>query len=163
MHRCGDKRGRVPKHPAGSWNGLCWVAQVPGLQHSNPWHFSRCCRSRLVTAAVGRCGFACTQRKELSCLQACDSTFLDAIGGGDTLLFRKGLELAGYADKLPSPEIGVTILVPNNKAWWDFLWKNGFLLDQLSSVGDKLLSVMTFHIIPSAVTPEMLSSTPEGA
>ncbi|KAI3427129.1 hypothetical protein D9Q98_007066 [Chlorella vulgaris] len=94
--------------------------------------------------------------------QACDSTFLDAIGGGDTLLFRKGLELAGYADKLPSPEIGVTILVPNNKAWWDFLWKNGFLLDQLSSVGDKLLSVMTFHIIPSAVTPEMLSSTPEG-
>lgn len=37
----------------------------------------------------------------------------------------------------------------------------GFLFGQLGDLGDKLLSVMTFHIIPSAVTPDKLSG-PEG-
>lgn len=96
-------------------------------------------------------------------LPQCNQTFLDAIGGGDTWLFRQGLQLAGYADKLPSPELGVTVLVPSNGAWWNFLWRNGFLLGQLGDLGDKLLSVMTFHIMPTALTPDNIAATPEGA
>ena len=37
----------------------------------------------------------------------------------------------------------------------------GFLLGSLGSLGDKLTSVMTFHIMPMAVTPEVLAG-PEG-
>lgn len=60
-------------------------------------------------------------------LQECDTTFLDALEGFDTFIFREGLQLAGFEDQLPSPDIGVTILVPTNKAWTSFLFRNGAL------------------------------------
>ena len=67
--------------------------------------------------------------------QDCPTSFLDAIGGADsnTWLFRQGLKLAGAEDKLPNPNaLPVTILVPSDKAWLQFFWRNGALQRVLS-------------------------------
>ena len=48
--------------------------------------------------------------------------------------------------------------MPTNGAWTRFLLHNGFgLLGSLKSVGDKLTAIMTYHIIPSPLTPDDLS------
>ncbi|KAL4444029.1 hypothetical protein ABPG75_011766 [Micractinium tetrahymenae] len=91
----------------------------------------------------------------------CYENFKDAIAAEDTWITQQGLNIAGYSDKLPSPDIGVAILVPTNGAWLRFLWNNGFFLRQLSGLGDKLTGVVTFHVVPTALTPEMLQG-PEG-
>lgn len=60
--------------------------------------------------------------------QPCNTTFWDAITGAssDTTFFELGLKLAGAKDKLPDPNaLPVTILVPNDRAWLDFLFSNG--------------------------------------
>lgn len=60
--------------------------------------------------------------------QDCPTSFVDAIGSAstNTWLFRQGLKLAGAEDKLPNPNaLPVTILVPSDKAWLDFFWRNG--------------------------------------
>lgn len=67
--------------------------------------------------------------------QDCPTSFLDAISGADsnTWLFRQGLKLAGAEDKLPNPNaLPVTILVPSDKAWFQFFWRNGALQHVLS-------------------------------
>lgn len=36
----------------------------------------------------------------------CYENFMDAISAGDTWITQQGLNIAGYSDKLPSPDIG---------------------------------------------------------
>ncbi|KAL4430028.1 hypothetical protein ABPG77_004398 [Micractinium sp. CCAP 211/92] len=91
----------------------------------------------------------------------CYENFMDAISAGNTWITQQGLNIAGYSNKLPSPDIGVAILAPTNGAWLRFFWNNGLFLRQLSGLGDKLTAVVTFHVVPTALTPEMLQG-PEG-
>jgi hypothetical protein len=91
--------------------------------------------------------------------QPCNTTFFDAISGADsdTGLFEQGLSLAGAKDKLPDPNaLPVTILVPNNKAWFDLMFKNGFFLRQISDLGPMLTGLMTYHILPQPLSPDQL-------
>lgn len=94
--------------------------------------------------------------------QECNTTFLDALAGTPTSLFRKGIDLAGFADKLPSPSIGITVLVPENKAWGNFLLRQGFnILGSLGSIEDKLLSIVTYHILPQPLPSSAITATDE--
>ena len=66
-------------------------------------------------------------------------SILDAIPGGlfdDTNLFKLAVKLSGQADKLPPPGsgLGVTVLVPTNKAFLSMLWNNGFFIPILDKV-----------------------------
>lgn len=71
---------------------------------------------------------------------------------------RQGIELAGYADKLPSPELGVTFLAPSNGAWVDFAWHNGFLFGILGSLGETMTSIITYHLLPTPLSPEAFAT-----
>ena len=71
---------------------------------------------------------------------------------------RQGIQLAGYADKLPSPELGITFLVPDNGAWLRFAWHNGFLFGILGSLGKTLTTIITYHILPTPLTPEAFAT-----
>ena len=66
-------------------------------------------------------------------------SIVDAIPGGvleDTSLFKLAIRLSGEADNLPPPNgtIGLTVLIPTNKAFLSMLWKNGFFIPILSKV-----------------------------
>lgn len=71
---------------------------------------------------------------------ACEyESIVDAIPGGvleDTSLFKLAIRLSGEADNLPPPNgtIGLTVLIPTNKAFLSMLWKNGFFIPILSKV-----------------------------
>ena len=87
-----------------------------------------------------------------------DGTFLDALGGTfSAASFTKwGLQLSNFEDKLPDPSIGITILVPSNNAWLDFLFSNGFFIPVLSSIDDKLVAIMTYQASLTALSPERI-------
>lgn len=79
-----------------------------------------------------------------------------------TKLFELGIDLAGAADILPNPnDFPVTVLVPSDGAFGMLLFQNGLLLDQLSSLGGKLTSLITYGILPASLSPE--AAAVEGA
>ena len=89
----------------------------------------------------------------------CNETWIDALEKAEgTWTTRQGIQLAGYADKLPSPELGITFLVPSNGAWGRFAWHNGLLFGILSSLGETLTSIITYHILPTALSPEAFAT-----
>lgn len=89
------------------------------------------------------------------------NSFLDALGGGifgDTSIFKTAVNLAGYGDKLPSPNgpISITLLVPTNKAFLSMMWKNGLFIPVLDKVGDALPATVLYNAIVGAISPEQM-------
>jgi hypothetical protein len=94
------------------------------------------------------------------------NSFLDALPGGifaDTSMFKLAVKLSGYGDKLPPPSsaLGVTLLVPSNKAFLSLLWKNGFFIPILSKVSKALPATVLYNVAVGALGPDTLAQHSE--
>lgn len=90
-------------------------------------------------------------------------SFLDALGDGifdETSIFRTAVELSGFKDKLPSPNgpISLTLLIPNNKAFFSMFFTNGLFIPIISKVGDALPATMLYNALVGSISPDQLKS-----
>jgi hypothetical protein len=90
---------------------------------------------------------------------------MDALGGtfSAASITKWGIQLAGFDDKLPPPSIGVTILIPSNKAWLKLFWDEKLFVPVLTTIKDKLVAIMSYHISLTPLSPDEIRSSTKDA
>lgn len=62
-----------------------------------------------------------------------------------------------YASVLPSPAIPYTLFAPTDTAFFAFLSAFNLSITDALALGDRLNSVLLFHVAPGAISPEELA------